>query len=156
MSVPAEIVAAARASEAKWGIPASVILAQWALESGWGASVSGKHNYGGITARVRDARFPYEPGVPLEPATLCPTHEEVDGEEVPCKRWFKDFPSDAAYFDYHGKLLATSDYYAKARAALPDADAFADALTGVYATASSYGETLKQIMHGRTMRRALA
>ena len=146
--VPQDVIDAARASQRQWGIPASVTLAQWALESGWGTKVSGKFNYGGITAKVKDAVFPFKPGTPLEPATLCWTHENWQGKRVSCQRWFKDFPSVEAYFIAHAKLLATGAPYAKARAKLPDPNAFADALTGVYATAPNYGTVLKSIMGG--------
>jgi len=146
-----DIIAAAKHSHARWGIPASVSLAQYALESGWGKTVSGKFNFGGITAKVKGAKFPIGPGTPLESATLCATHEEVGGKRVACHRWFKDFDSAVAYFDYHASLLATAGAYAKARAKLPNADAFADALTGVYATASDYGAQLKAIMRGANL-----
>jgi flagellum-specific peptidoglycan hydrolase FlgJ len=146
--VPADIVAAAQRSHRKWGIPASISLAQWALESGWGQSTSGKFNYGGITAKVKGAVFPFQPGTPLEPATLCWTHEQYKGKRVRCQRWFKDYASVDEYFDAHGKLLATSKYYVAARAKLPDPRAFADALTGVYATAPDYGAQLKSVMGG--------
>lgn len=151
-TIPPEIIAAARASQAKWKIPASISLAQWALESGWGKSVSGKNNYGGITAKVKDAVFPHVPGTPLEPATLCWTREVVKGQSVKCQRWFKDYASPADYFDAHGKLLATGKPYAKARALLPDPNAFADALTGVYATDPKYGATLKSIIKSNNLR----
>lgn len=145
---PQDIILAAQHSQARWGIPASVSLAQWALESAWGAKVSGKNNFDGITAKVKDAVFPYVPGTPLEPATLCWTHEQYKGQRVKCQRWFKDFASVTESFDYHGHLLATASAYAKARTKLPNADNFADALTGVYATDPTYGTQLKAIMRG--------
>ncbi|WCT78683.1 glycoside hydrolase family 73 protein [Novosphingobium humi] len=150
-TIPPDIIAAARASQAKWKIPASISLAQWALESAWGKSVSGKNNYGGITAKVSGASFPHVPGTPLEPATLCWTREVVNGQSVRCQRYFKDYASAEDYFDAHGKLLATGKPYAKARALLPDPNAFADALTGVYATDPKYGSTLKAIMRGSNL-----
>lgn len=150
--IPPDIIAAARASQAKWSIPASISLAQWAVESGWGKKVSGKNNYGGITAKVSGAKFPTVPGEPLEPATLCWTSEFVNGQKVRCQRWFKDYASAEDYFDAHGKLLATGKPYAKARALLPDANAFADALTGVYATDPKYGATLKSIIKSNNLR----
>jgi flagellum-specific peptidoglycan hydrolase FlgJ len=150
---PPDIIAAAQASQAKWGIPASIILAQWALESSWGTAVSGKNNFGGITAKVKDAVFPHVPGEPLEPASLCSTHEVVAGKRVACQRWFKDFASPEAYFDRHGALLATGKPYAKARTLLPDPDKFADALTGVYATDPQYGASLRAIMRGSNLYR---
>lgn len=150
---PQAAIDAARASMATWKIPASVSLAQWALESGWGTRMSGKFNYGGITAKVKDAVFPFVPGTPLEPATLCATHENWQGKRVACKRWFKDFPSLGAYFAAHAKLLATGTPYVKARTKLPDPFAFANALTGVYATDPNYGATLGSIMRGSGLTR---
>ena len=146
--IPDAVIAAAKASQAKWGIPASVSLAQWAIESGWGKSVSGKNNYGGITAKVKGAVFPFVPGTPLEPATLCWTHESWQGKRVSCQRWFKDFDTAQMYFEAHAKLLATGAPYAKARSKLPDVGAFVDALTGVYATDPGYGKTLRAIIYG--------
>jgi len=151
--VPQEIIAAAQASERKLGVPASVSLAQWALESGWGKSVSGKNNYGGITAKVTGAVFPFKPGTPLEPATLCWTSEVYRGKRVRCQRWFKDFPSVEAYFDAHGKLLATAKVYAPARAKLPDVDAYVDAMGARYATDPNYAATLKAMIRQNRWRR---
>lgn len=152
MTTPAPYaITSAKASQAKWNIPASVTLAQWAVESGWGKSISGKFNYGGITAKVTGAVFPFKPGTPIEPATLCWTHESWQGKRVSCQRWFKDFPSADAYFDAHAKLLATGAPYAKARAKLPDPIAFAHALTGVYATDPHYGDTLESIIRGSNL-----
>ena len=154
---PMEVIIGAIETEKAYPIPASVTLAQWALESGWGKSVSGKNNYGGITAKVKDAVFPFKPGTPLEPATLVWTHEIVGGKRVRCQRWFKDFDSPGAYFQAHAKLLGTSAVYARARAKYPDAEAFVEQLEPVYgaggkvvqpgyATDPNYSETLKSIM----------
>ena len=60
---------------------------------------------------------------------------------------FRKFDSLAEAFDQHGKLLATGAPYQKAMALKDDADAFADALTGVYATDPNYGTTLKYVIH---------
>jgi flagellum-specific peptidoglycan hydrolase FlgJ len=149
--IPAAVIAAAQAGQKKWGVPASVTIAQWAVESGWGAHETGKFNYGGITAKVKGAVFPYKPGTPLEPATLCWTHEEVRGEMVKCQRWFKDYPGPDAFFDAHAKLLATAPVYATARAALPDVGRFVDLMAPHYATASNYADTLHSIIRGRSL-----
>lgn len=157
---PANVIASARKYAALYEgkAPASAALAQWALESGYGASESGKFNYGGITAQVKDAVFPYKPGTPLEPATLCWTHEVEKGKRVSCQRWFKDFDSPDDYFAAHAKLIATSKYYAEARSYLPDVLAFIDALDPeykakakdknwrAYATSPQYAETLRSII----------
>jgi flagellum-specific peptidoglycan hydrolase FlgJ len=156
--VPMAIIMGAIHAERTYRVPASVTLAQWALESGWGKSVSGKNNYGGITAKVKGAVFPFQPGKPQEPATLCWTHEVVAGKRVKCQRWFKDYATPADYFAAHAKLLGTSPIYAEARSKYPDANAFADALDPeykprakdpkwrAYATDPKYAETLKSIM----------
>jgi flagellum-specific peptidoglycan hydrolase FlgJ len=144
--IPMDVLAAACRSETAHGIPASVTLAQWALESGWGKAVSGKWNYGGITARVKGAVFPYEPGSALEPATLCWTHEDYKGQRVKCQRWFKDFDSPDDFFDAHARLIGTSPKYAAARAKLPDVDAFVEAMAPTYATDRNYATTIRSIM----------
>lgn len=149
----------------EYRVPASITLAQWAVESGWGKAMSGKWNYGGITAKVKDAVFPFVPGTPLEPATLCWTHEQHQGQRVKCQRWFKDFETPAAFFDAHSKLLGTSPIYAEARSKLPDVMAFADALDPeykphakdrnwrAYATDPKYAETLKSIIKSNDLTR---
>lgn len=144
--IPMDVILGARESERTYKLPASVTLAQWALESGWGKSVSGKWNYGGITAKVKGAVFPFKPGEPLEPATLCWTHEQYQGKRVECQRWFKDFASADEFFAQHAKLVGTAAVYAPARAKLPDVDAFVDALGPIYATDPGYAKTIKSIM----------
>jgi flagellum-specific peptidoglycan hydrolase FlgJ len=145
---PQPVIDAARASQAKWKIPASVSLAQWALESSWGAKDMGCFNYFGMKARC-DAR-----GTPLDPHVMMPTREvSKSGQDYTITAPFRKFASADEAFDEHGKLLATAGAYAKARAALPDADKFADALTGVYATDPKYGQTLRQIMRGSDLYR---
>jgi len=149
--IPAAVIACAQAGQKTWHIPASVSIAQWALESGWGAHESGKWNYGGITAKVTGAVFPYQPGKPLEPATLCWTHEEVNGQVVKCQRWFKDYTGPEAFFDAHAKLLATGVDYAAARAALPDVAKFIDLMAVHYATASGYADLLHSIIRAHNL-----
>ncbi|NKJ00403.1 flagellum-specific peptidoglycan hydrolase FlgJ [Novosphingobium sp. SG707] len=119
-----------------------------------GKFVSGKNNYGGITAKVTETKFPHKPGTPLEPLTRCWTHEVVSGQRVSCLRRFKDYSSPEDYFEAHGKLLATGKLYAKVRSALPDPNAFADALTEVYAADPKYGATLKSIIKAYNLRSA--
>lgn len=149
--IPAAVIAAAQAGQTHWRVPASVSIAQWALESGWGAHESGKWNYGGITAKVKDAVFPFKPGTPLEPATLCWTHEEVHGGVVKCQRWFKDYPGPDSFFDSHAKLLATAPVYAPAMAALPDVARFVDLMAPHYASATDYAVNLHSIIRGHDL-----
>ena len=144
------IIAAAQAGMAKWRVPASVSLAQFGLESAWGTRTSGKFNYGGITAKVEGANFPDDPGKPLEPATLCPTHEVIHGQTVQCHRWFKDFASVADYFDHHAQLIATAPVYAPAMAALDGAPTglarFVTLMGAHYATAPDYAHSIMQLI----------
>ena len=134
---PPDIVAAAQASERKWGIYASVSLAQWALESAYGrAEPPGSNNPFGIKA------------VSGQPFVACLTHETINGQYIEVTQNFAKYASVADAFDAHAQLLATSPYYWKARAAKTPQD-FAVALTGVYATGTPgrpYGDVLISIM----------
>jgi flagellum-specific peptidoglycan hydrolase FlgJ len=142
MTPPDDIIAAARAAEKKWGIPAAISIAQWALESGWGRHMPpGSNNPFGIKAR------------PGEPSVIVPTREVIHGRSVIVEAPFRRFASIAEAFDRHGELLATAPAYARARAFEKAPDAFADALTGVYATDPHYGTLLHAIMRGANLYR---
>lgn len=147
MTQPAkQFIDAAQAAQKAWHIPASISLAQWALESGWGVHDLGCFNYFGMKAPC-DAK-----GVPLTPHIDVKTRE-VDkyGHDYYITAPFRKFANAAEAFNEHGRLLATKGAYANARSKLPNADAFADALTGVYATDPNYGRSLKAIMHGSNL-----
>jgi hypothetical protein len=132
---PGAVVQAAQVSQRQWGIPASVTLAQWALESAWGSRMPpGSNNPFGIKARRGD------------PSVSTGTDEVINGRRIRIRAGFRAFASIADAFDHHGRLLATGRPYRNARATLPDPDAFADALTGVYATDPSYGRKLRSLM----------
>ena len=134
--VPPEVVDAAVASRAKWSVPASVTMAQWAVESAWGAAMPpDSNNPFGIKA-VGD-----------QPAVESQTREVMAGQSITISAKFRKFESLSEAFDLHGKLLATSPAYAPAMKQKDDPDAFADALTGVYATDPQYGTTLKYVIH---------
>ncbi len=133
--VPPEVATAATASQQRWKVPASVTLAQWAVESAWGAAMPpDSNNPFGIKAA------PGQPGVDSG------TKEFVNGQEITTSAKFRKFDSLSEAFDLHGKLLATNKVYAPAMQVLADPDAFADALTGLYATDPKYGYTLKWVM----------
>lgn len=141
MSVTPEIIAAAQASQAKWGIPAAISLAQYGIESAWGTrEPPGSFNGFGIKS------------VPGQPSVTVPTHEFVGGRYITIDAAFAAYPSVAGSFNAHAELLATSHYYEAARAAIAggiteaSTDAFANALTGVYATAPNYGGSLIALM----------
>jgi hypothetical protein len=134
--VPSDVATAAAASQQHWKVPASVTLAQWAVESAWGAAMPpDSNNPFGIKATAN------------QPAVESGTHEFVDGQDVTITARFRKFDNLAQAFDLHGQLLATNKVYAPAMAQTADPDAFADALTGVYATDPKYGYTLKWVIH---------
>ena len=134
--LPPEVINAATASRLHWNVPASVTLAQWVVESAWGAAMPpSSNNPFGIKAAGD------------QPAVESPTREVVDGNSVTVTARFRKFASLAEAFDLHGKLLATATVYKTAMAQAQDPDAFADALTGVYATDPQYGFTLKWVIH---------
>lgn len=134
-NVPAEVAAAAASSQVRWKVPASITLAQWVLESAWGASMpADSNNPFGIKAA------PGQPGVDAG------TREVVGGQEIRITAKFRKFESLAEAFDLHGRLLASNRVYAPAMAMAGDPEAFADALTGVYATDPKYGFKLKWMM----------
>ena len=134
-SFPADVIAAAQASRKTWNIPASVTLAQWALESNWGRAMpSGSNNPFGIKAAAGQLYVESR------------TREVINGHSVTVVARFRKFTSMAEAFDQHGRLLATAAPYAHARTLASTPDAFADALTGVYATDPNYGTLLKRLM----------
>jgi hypothetical protein len=134
--VPPGVINAATASHMRWNVPASVTLAQWVVESAWGAAMPpNSNNPFGIKAAAD------------QPFVESPTREVVDGNSVTVTARFRKFDSVTDAFEQHGKLLATAPVYKTAMALAQDADAFADALTGVYATDPQYGFTLKWVIH---------
>jgi hypothetical protein len=133
--LPPPVIEAAVASNQHWKVPAAVTLAQWAVESAWGAAMPpNSNNPFGIKA-VAD-----------QPAVETQTQEVVNGETVTISARFRMFDSIAQAFDEHGRLLATSSHYTAAMQQAQNPEAFADALTGVYATDPEYGLKLKWVM----------
>lgn len=135
-----DVIRAAQATQRRWGVPASVTLAQWAIESGYGKHMpSGSNNPFGIKAR-KD-----------QPRVSAWTTEFIGGKSVKVQEPFRAFSSLEEAFMDHGRLLGSVGVYARARKFMGDADAFADALTGVYATDPNYGAKLKKIMHDNNL-----
>jgi flagellum-specific peptidoglycan hydrolase FlgJ len=134
--LPPEVISAATASRVRWNVPVSITLAQWVVESAWGAAIPpGSNNPFGIKA-AED-----------QPAVESPTREVIGGDAVTVTARFRKFVSLDDAFDQHGRLLATAAVYRTAMAQVKDPDAFADALTGVYATDPQYGFMLKWVIH---------
>ena len=132
-----EVANGAMATQEKYGVPASVTIAQAIDESGWGQSLlaTNDHNLFGIK------------GTGPAGSDQQPTQEVINGQLVNLSASFQIYQSIAQSIDAHGRLLARSADYAGAMAQNKDPNAFAAALTGVYATDPSYGSKLIQLMH---------
>jgi flagellar protein FlgJ len=165
-STPEEFVAwigpHAREGHRKHGIPASVTIAQAALESGWGAS-----------RLARDAAnlFGIKAGSSWRGRVISATTREfVDGEWVTIPGAWRIFPNTetavaaglpaGSLFRVYWKTLdGLADHarvlynglYDAALAHRDDPEAFAHALTGVYATDPGYGVKLVTTMRARNL-----
>src|SRR5215472_3057900 len=124
------------ATQRKYGVPASVTIAQAIDESAWGQSIlaTQDHNLFGIK------------GTGPAGSDLLPTQEFYGGQLVDTTAPFRVYNDIGQSIEAHGKLLARSDYFTNAMANRHQPNAFADALTGVYATDPGYGTKLIQLM----------
>lgn len=120
-----------------------VTVAQFLLESNWGRSGMGDaNNFFGIKAR------------PGEPFVLKDTTEFVNGKPMTVQQPFRRYATMAECFADHARLICNrmsngKKIYAKALETPNDPIAFANALTGVYATDPQYGSKLVAIMKDR-------
>ncbi len=130
------IAPGAMATQRRYGVPAAVTIAQAIDESGWGRSAlaTNDHNLFGIK------------GTGPAGSDILPTEEYENGQWVTINSAFRVYNNFAESIADHGELLATSGYYTQAMADRTDPDAFANALTGVYATNPEYGADLIQLM----------
>jgi flagellum-specific peptidoglycan hydrolase FlgJ len=131
-----QVVPGALAAQREYGVPASVTIAQAIDESGWGQSglATKDHNLFGIKGEG-----------PAGSDTQL-TEEYVDGHWQVTIASFRAYHNVAQSIADHGKLLATSGYYQAAMAHTQNPDAFASALTGIYATDPQYGHILINLM----------
>ena len=131
-----EVAPGAMDTQRKYGVPASVTIAQAIDESGWGQSLlaTSDHNLFGIK------------GTGPAGSDEQPTQEVINGQLVNLSASFQIYQSIAQSIDAHGRLLARSGDYAGAMSRSKDPNAFAAALTGIYATDPSYGAKLIQLM----------
>jgi flagellum-specific peptidoglycan hydrolase FlgJ len=131
-----EVVPGAVASQRTYGVPAAVTIAQAIDESGWGQSslATRDHNLFGIK------------GTGPAGSDLLPTQEYENGSTVTLTSPFRVYRNVTESINDHGKLIATSGYYGRAMANSSDPDAFANSLTGVYATDPDYGAKLIDLM----------
>lgn len=138
---PALIRAAQRAQKAT-SVPASVSLAQWAHESGYGKRMPAKSNNPfGIKAGKGEASIG------------AGTYEIVGGKRVDIVAKFRKFDSIDEAFEEHGRFIASKPAFKQAMAHKNDANEFADALTGTYATDPQYGTLLQRIMRDNDLYR---
>ena len=130
------VAPAAIAAQQRYGIPAAVTIAQAINESGWGQSqlAMADHNLFGIK------------GTGPAGSHIRPTHEYENGVWVSRTAPFRVYHNIAESIADHGQLLATSHAYQHAVAQRHVPDAFAAALTGVYATDPNYGSNLIALM----------
>ena len=137
------IAPGAVAAERKYGVPAAVTIAQAIDESGWGRSslATKDHNLFGIK------------GTGPAGGDSLPTQEYENGHSVTNVSSFRVYHDVAEGIDDHGKLLATSGYYRQAMTDRHDPNAFAAALTGIYATDPDYGAKLIGLMRRHNLYR---
>jgi flagellum-specific peptidoglycan hydrolase FlgJ len=131
-----EVAPGAMATQRRYGIPAAVTIAQAIDESGWGQSV---------LASQDNNLFGIKGSGPAGSDSL-PTEEYENGQWVTTTAPFRVYHDFAESINDHGQLLATSGYYTHAMAERDDPNAFAQALTGIYATNPEYGTDLIQLM----------
>ncbi len=130
-----DVIQGAQASDRLWGVPASVTLAQFILESAFGKKMPpGSNNPFGIKAKGD------------QPFVKARTIEYVHGREQVAYANFRKFSSFDEAFAQHGRLFATSSHYAAAMSVRDDPLAFANALTGIYATDPKYGSSLIKLI----------
>jgi len=124
------------AAQQRSGVPASVTIAQAIEESAWGQSslAARYHNLFGIK------------GTGPAGSIALPTQEYENGSWVTIDAQFAVYHNDAESIADHAELLATGGYYARAMADRAHPDAFANDLTGVYATDPGYGANLIALM----------
>jgi flagellum-specific peptidoglycan hydrolase FlgJ len=126
----------AMAAQQRYGVPAAVTIAQAIEESAWGQS--------GLAAQYHNL-FGIKGSGPAGSVSL-PTSEYENGQWVTIDAQFRVYHNDAESIADHAELLATSGYYTRAMADRNVPDAFANDLTGVYATDPDYGANLIALM----------
>jgi flagellum-specific peptidoglycan hydrolase FlgJ len=131
-----EVAPGALAAQQQYGIPAAVTIAQAIDESGWGQS---------LLAAQDNNLFGIKGTGPAGSVTV-PTEEYENGQPVTISAPFRVYSDVAQSINDHTLLLATGSAYQQAMADRRSPDAFANDLTGVYATDPTYGTTLITIM----------
>jgi flagellum-specific peptidoglycan hydrolase FlgJ len=126
----------AMAAQRQYGIPAAVTIAQAIDESGWGQS----------QLAMQDNNLFGIKGTGPAGSVVRPTQEYENGQAVTVEAPFRVYSDMAQSISDHSLLLATGSAYQQAMADRRSPDAFANDLTGVYATDPKYGASLITIM----------
>ena len=131
-----QVAPGAIAAQRRYGIPAAVTIAQAIDESGWGQSelATQDHNLFGIKGSGPAGTDVYS------------TSEYENGQWVTIDAGFRVYHNIAESIADHSELLATGGAYQRAMADRDVPDAFANDLTGVYATDPNYGTNLIALM----------
>jgi flagellum-specific peptidoglycan hydrolase FlgJ len=132
-----QVAPGAVAAQRQYGVPAAVTIAQAIDESGWGQSQ--------LAAQYNNL-FGIKGTGPAGSVNL-PTQEFENGQYVDITAPFRVYHDVAQSIADHALLLASGSSYQQAMADRQSPDAFANDLTGVYATDPDYGATLINIMH---------
>jgi flagellum-specific peptidoglycan hydrolase FlgJ len=124
------------AAQQRYGVPAAVTIAQAIEESAWGQSglATQYHNLFGIK------------GTGPAGSVSLPTQEYAGGQWKTIDAPFRVYHNIAESISDHAELLATSGYYTHAMSDRAFPDAFANDLTGIYATDPDYGANLISLM----------
>jgi flagellum-specific peptidoglycan hydrolase FlgJ len=131
-----QIAPGALAAQRQYGIPAAVTIAQAIDESGWGQS----------QLAIQDNNLFGIKGTGPAGSVTRPTQEDQNGQTVTVNAPFRVYANVAQSITDHSLLLATGSAYQQAMADRRSPDAFADDLTGIYATDPNYGANLIAIM----------
>ena len=131
------IAEAAVAAERETGVPAEISAAQCIVESAW-LQVAPGFNCFGIKAKANDH------------CQYCLTKEYLNGEWTSQKLAFATYPSLAACFSAHARLLQRGVYAPAWRQyqADHDLDAYIRGVAEHYATDPAYAGKITQLAHG--------
>lgn len=135
-----QIMPAAKAGQAQYGVPAPVTAAQCILESGWLKFMpQGSNNPFGIKAENRS-----DPNSYVEAMTT----EYVGGQLEHVEQPFEKYPTLAAAFEDHARLIGTAPRYVPAMLWTNNIALFCSALQKCgYSTSPTYATQLLQIIN---------
>lgn len=139
------IAEAAVLCERNTDFPAEVSVAQCILESAWLTCAPGNNCFG---IKATDDAEQY-----------CVTKEFLNGTWQTCKLAFETYPTLAACFIAHAKLLTTGSRYAHAWAGYlvtRDLDGLIRAIAPIYATDPNYASEILTLAHGPHVTAAIA